>query len=101
MGDLLSARQMVLAAPKPLRLARGLQRQMVIHDHAEEAETGDENRYRSDQDGENAWGDSMARHRDQRIGHKSDGRHGREMKAANPQDEQHHGHEAAQQGWFP
>ena len=43
----------------------------------------------------------MAGHRGKRIGHKSDGRHGREMKSDNRQDEQHHGHEAAQQDRSP
>src|SRR5580692_2686439 len=35
MGDPLSARQMVRAAPEPLRLVRGPQRQMVIHDQVQ------------------------------------------------------------------
>ena len=43
----------------------------------------------------------MARHRDQRIGHKSESRHGREMKSDNRQDEQHNGHEAAPQRPVP
>src|SRR6202047_926484 len=34
-GDPLSARQMARAAPEPLRLARGPQRQMVIHDQVQ------------------------------------------------------------------
>ena len=35
MGDPLSASQMVRAAPEPLRLVRGPQRQMVIHDQSQ------------------------------------------------------------------
>jgi hypothetical protein len=60
-----------------------------------------ENYYRSNRDGEDVWGDGMAGHRDKRIWHKSDRRHGREMKSDNRQDEQHHGHEAAPQGRSP
>jgi hypothetical protein len=96
MGGPLSARQMVLAAPEPLRLARGPQRRTVIHG-AQDAESGDESHHRTDREGEDGWGDAMAGHRDKRIGHKNDGCHGREMKSNNRQDEQHHGHEAARQ----
>src|ERR1700730_13639403 len=89
MGGPLSARQMVRAAPQPLR-------HIVVHG-AQYAESGDESHHRTDREGEDGWGNGMAGHRDKRIGHESNGSHGREMKSYNRQDEQTHGHHAAWQ----